>query len=58
MTEIESELLAALKRMYSMWKMMMDKVDHGRSFYDGKTIMEMNEAPIQAIRAIRKAEGN
>jgi len=42
------ELVEALKRMKRMWEMMMEKVDHGASFYDADTIREMNEAPLDA----------
>lgn len=50
------ELVEALKRMKRMWEMMMEKVDHGASFYDADTIREMNEAPLDANKALAKAE--
>ena len=46
------DLLEALNRMIAMHDMMMKKVNHGASFYDAETIMEMNEAPIQANNAV------
>ncbi len=58
-SEIEIEnhaLLEALKRMVAMHEMMMEKVNHGASFYDGKTIQEINEAPVQARQIIKRVE--
>jgi hypothetical protein len=50
--EAIDQLSAALARMYAMWEMMMAKVNHGKSFYDADTLREMNEAPIQAYKAL------
>jgi hypothetical protein len=50
------DLLAALKRMLSMHELMMKKVNHGASFYDGETLFEMNEAPVEAKNIITKVE--
>jgi hypothetical protein len=50
------ELLAALKRMDAMHDLMMKQVNHGASFYQSDCLHEMNAAPIQAARAIAKAE--
>ena len=49
--EIE-KLRAALTRMDRMHGLMMAKVNHGASFYDAECLQEMNEAPIQAARAL------
>jgi len=56
LTETEKTLIAALKRMHALQNLMMKKVNHGTSFYDAETIREMNEAPVQAARAITDAE--
>lgn len=45
-------LRTSLHRMILMHEMMMAKVNHGASAYDADCIREMNEAPIQAKRAI------
>jgi len=46
-------LRAALQRMMVMHDKMMQKTNHGASFYDADCIREMNEAPLQAERAIK-----
>jgi uncharacterized coiled-coil DUF342 family protein len=50
------ELLAALKRMQALHDLMMKQANHGASFYQADCLREMNEAPIQAARAIAKVE--
>ncbi|MHB8890263.1 MAG: hypothetical protein ACYC46_15740 [Acidobacteriaceae bacterium] len=57
MTELETTLLAALERMDKMHDMMMQKINHGASFYDAECLHEMNSAPIQAHNAICAARG-
>lgn len=52
MSEMEQVLFEALERMQRMHQMMMRKVNHGASYYDADTLREMNEAPIQAERAL------
>ncbi len=49
------DLLEACEAMIEMYKAMMDKIDHGSSFYDAKTIRLMNEAPGLTSKAIAKA---
>lgn len=51
------ELLEALRRMDRMHELMMSMTNHGSSWYDANTLREMNEAPIQAARALAKATG-
>lgn len=51
------DLLAALQRMDRMHALMMEKVNHRASWYDAECLREMNEAPLQAARAIAKANG-
>lgn len=55
MTDLERQLTNALARMVAMHSLMMKKVNHGASFYDGECLREMNEAPIQAQEALRAA---
>jgi len=55
MTNLERTLYDALKRMNAMHKMMMAQVNHGMSVYEGKTVQEMKEAPIQAAQAMALA---
>lgn len=50
-------LLDALKRMEHMHQLMMEKIDHGKSWYDAECMREMNEAPLQAAITIAAAEG-
>jgi hypothetical protein len=55
MSEVElqvARLTAALVRMVAMHEKMFKKTNVGASFYDADTIREMNEAPIQAARAL------
>lgn len=52
LTDVNKQLLDALKRMEYMHKLMMNKVNHASSFYDAETIKEMNEAPNQAREII------
>lgn len=54
MSEMENELYQALERLQRMHQLMMRKVNHGASFYDADTLSEMNEAPVQAERALNK----
>lgn len=56
-TQQNAELLVALERMTKMHDLMMKKVNHGASFYDNECLREMNEAPIQAAKAIADAKG-
>lgn len=51
-----AELTAALTRMLAMHELMMKKVNHGASFYDAECLKEMNEAPIQAQKALLGVE--
>jgi len=51
------DLLKALERMNKMHNMMMEKINHGASFYDADTLREMNKAPIEARAEISKARG-
>ena len=55
MTKLELQLMAALIRMDTMHEMMMKEANHGASAYSAKTLQEMNEAPIQAAKAIQAA---
>ena len=48
----EEVLRAALIRMNKMHELMMKKVNHGASFYDAECLREMNEAPLQARKAL------
>jgi hypothetical protein len=48
-------LRAALQRMIIMHSMMMDKTNHGASFYDADCLREMNEAPLQADLALESS---
>lgn len=50
--EVIEQLGQSLARMYHMWELFMAKANHGNSFYDAETIRELNEAPIQAYRAL------
>lgn len=50
--EQRKTLKDSLSRMISMHELMMGKVNHGASFYDGNCLSEMNEAPLQAQRAL------
>lgn len=56
MTENEVGLRAALERMLKMHNAMMQKVNHGASFYDAELIREMAEAPIHAARLLLVTE--
>lgn len=47
------DLQDALVRMYQMWERFMQQANHGNSAYDADTIRELNEAPIQAVKALR-----
>lgn len=49
----ECALRVALERMDRMHAMMMEKVNHGASWYDAECLREMNEAPLEARRALR-----
>jgi hypothetical protein len=49
------DLLAALRRMDRMHALMMEKCNHGASWYDAECLREMNEAPLDAARAITRA---
>jgi len=53
MSESEKILIAALERMIDMHNLMMEKVNHGANWYDAQCLREMNEAPIQACRALK-----
>lgn len=53
---IVRKLVAALIRMDSIHTKMMKKTNFGASFFDAGTIQEMNEAPIEARKAIKDAE--
>ena len=48
-----SKVEEALRRMLKMHEKMMDKVNHGASFYDAECLAEMNEAPAQAREALK-----
>lgn len=50
--EQRKQLKDSLSRMVSMHELMMDKVNHAASFYDGNCLAEMNEAPLQAKRTL------
>ena len=50
------DMLQALKRMNSLYLMMMKQCNLADSALSGECIMEMNEAPGQAVKAIAKAE--
>lgn len=50
-------LLAALERMLKLHRLMMKDVNLRDSALQAETIREMNEAPSQAIGAIKKAGG-
>jgi hypothetical protein len=50
-------LLAALERMLKLHRMMMKDVNLRDSALQAETIREMNEAPSQAIGAIKQAGG-
>lgn len=49
-----SDAMDALERMQKMHSLMMEKVNHKKSFYDAECIREMNEAPLQAKRVLTK----
>ena len=49
-----NEALDALQRMRRLYGLMMEKADHGSSFWDAETIREMNEAPIEAERVLKE----
>ena len=49
---LHKQLFDALERMDKMHEMMMEKVNHGASFYDAECLHEMNGAPIQAAKAM------
>lgn len=55
LTELELTLLDALERMDRMHDMMMRQANHRASAYDADTLREMNEAPLQAKRAMEAA---
>lgn len=50
----DNALAQALARMVRMHDAMLSKTDVGRSWYDADTLREMNEAPIEALRALRE----
>lgn len=50
-------LLAALERMVKLHRLMAKDMNWGASALQAETIQEMNEAPNQAIGAIKKAGG-
>lgn len=54
--DLHDDLVEALQRMYRMHDMMLEKTNVGSSFYDAKTLQEMNEAPIQTRQAMLKAK--
>lgn len=49
-------LLAALERMLMLHEKTMKEANHKESFYSAETMREMNEAPIQAQKAIAEAK--
>jgi hypothetical protein len=53
--DINADLLEALKRMDALIESLWDSVPWGQTFR--LPVQELNEAPIQARRAIAKAEG-
>jgi hypothetical protein len=55
MTDLEKTLFDALDRMSKMHHLLMTKINHGASFYDAECIREMNEAPVQAAKALNIA---
>lgn len=58
MTPLEKKLFDALARMDRMHEAMMEKVNHKASWYDADCLREMNEAPIQAARALAAARAS
>lgn len=55
--EAAPSLLAALERMLRLHRMVAKDMNWGASALQAETIQEMNEAPSQAIGAIKKAGG-
>lgn len=52
MDYLHQQLFAALERMVKIHDLMMRQANHRASAYDADCLREMNEAPIQAARAM------
>ena len=56
-TEMFDQLLAACEAMLEMWDAVAQRMDWKGSFFDGPTILLMNETPSKAKAAIANVKG-
>lgn len=56
MTDLEAQMLAALKRCQRLFTEAHPKFNWGASFLDANAITLLNEVPIEVARAVATAE--